>query len=107
VIGLSVTSDTAADILSAIAGGASTTTTPSWVTKNIELYPPADTTFTPGLISCSSYSGPCANVRFEKRAEKRIKAAVTEEYLTIVVYMEVYQPPVLISVVRPAYYFCL
>jgi hypothetical protein len=70
------------------------------------LYPPADTTYTPGLIPRSSYSGTCANVRFEKRAEKRIKAAVTEEYLTIVVYMEVYQPPVLISVARDFFSRC-
>jgi hypothetical protein len=44
----------------------------------------------------------------QKRAEKRIEAVATEGYRAMVVYMEVYQPPVLISVVRPdaAYYLC-
>jgi hypothetical protein len=44
---------------------------------------------------------PCAYARFEKRAEKRKEAAATEEYRAmVVVYIEVYWPPVLKRVVR-------
>ena len=73
--------------------------TPSSFTKNIELDPPADTTYTPGLISCSSKSGPCAYARFKKRVEKRIEAA-NEEHCAMVGYIKVYLPPVLISVIN-------
>src|SRR3712207_6798857 len=43
---------------------------------------------------------------FEKRAEKRTKAPATEKYCAMVVYMEVYWPPVLIRVVRRRAVYC-